>query len=157
MRRFHEVHTNWEICDRRKRISIKEKGKVYRALNSEEKIIIQYHIDAIENINQNKKKCDYALYVYDNLEALKDDDRVIFIELKGKNIKKAILQIEVSINDLVQSHRLKPKRIDARIVASGVPKPNILRSDLIRLRTSLVKYGNGVVEIGTNGNYEERL
>lgn len=157
MSRFHEIHTNWCFCDRRKKISISEKGKKYFATNKEEKEVAQYHLDAPDNTDETHKKCDFALYLFDDDDISKDADRVIFIELKGKDIKRAFQQIQNSIDDWVVAFNIRPRRIDARVVAMGVPNPKIISSDLLRLRNRVFEYGNGDVLIGSNGYFSEDL
>lgn len=157
MNRFHEIHTNWSYCDRRKRISIKEKGKKYSASNLEEKIVVQFHIDDIDNTDNTAKKCDYALYIHDDEDEYKDDDRLILIELKGKDVTRALKQISSTIDNWVESYNLKPRKIDARIVVSGMQNPRYISTDLQRLRKRLIKFDEGSVEIGSNGNFIEEL
>lgn len=157
MRRFHEVHRNWLFCDRRKIISISEKGKKYFATNKEEREVAQYHIDAPDNTDKTHKKCDFALYLFDSEDISKDADRLIFIELKGTDIKRALQQIQNSIDDWVAVFHIRPRRMDARVVASCVQNPNIIRSDMFRLKRRLSEYGNGDVQIGSNGNFREDL
>lgn len=157
MRRFHEIHTNWNFCDRRKIISISEKGKKYFATNKEEREVAQYHVDAPDNTDKTHKKCDLALYLFDDDDISKDADRLIFIELKGKDIKRALQQIQNSINDWVAVFHIRPRRMDARVVASCVQNPKIISTDILRLKNRLSEYGNGDVQIGSNGNFREVL
>jgi DNA topoisomerase IA len=149
MSKFHEVHNRWLFCDRRKIISISEKGKKYCATNKEEKKIAQYHIDTPDSTNETHKKCDYALYIFDNEDINKDVDRVIFIELKGKDITHAIKQIHETIDDWVEAFKIRPAKIDARVVASYVPIPAIKRADLLGLENRLNRYGKGDLKIAS--------
>jgi hypothetical protein len=149
MSRFHEVHKHWLFCDRRKKISICEKGKKYCATNKEEKKIAQYHIDIPDSTNETHKKCDYALYIFDNEDSSKDADRVIFIELKGKDIAHAIKQIHETIDDWVEAFKIRPAKMDARVVASYVQIPAIMRADLLGLENRLNRYGKGNLRIAS--------
>jgi hypothetical protein len=71
--------------------------------------------------------CDFLMLV--------EDKAVYLIELKGSDVEKAIKQIESTLNTL--SDKLKHKTIYVRIVPRKVPVPNIVRTDVERLRRRL--------------------
>ena len=56
---------------------------------------------------------------------LKDTDVVYFIELKGGDYEKALLQIQSTIETLVVKPEIKTSKVHARIVLSKVRVPNI--------------------------------
>lgn len=141
MARFYEVYTNWKACDRRKLISLTEKGKTFYGDNNKEKEVAQYHIDNKHNsVTSNNVRCDYAIYIFDRKNKNLDDDRLIFIELKGSDIKQGIRQIEQTIRDWI-IYGLNPKRVDARIVVSKSPNPRYYSTDEIRLKKKLKELG----------------
>ncbi|WP_019539650.1 hypothetical protein [Proteiniphilum acetatigenes] len=154
MERFHEIHTRRVECDRRKRISIKEKGKRYLGINNDEKVIAKYHLDDPEHPVEGIR-CDYALYVYDDENQAKDDDRLIFIELKGSDIEQAIQQISNSIRDWVVNYSIRPRKLDARIISSGCRNPQYYKTNQVRLEKELNKYGQGNLIVATRQFTEE--
>lgn len=149
----YNIHTNHFVCDRRKKISLEENKRKYRANNSLEKMVAQYHLDTE---TKPPKKCDYAIYIYDDEDETKNDNRLIFIELKGSDILSATKQISQSINDFVKIPNIECKVIDARIVASKVPTPNIKSTDIVKCKDLLKQYG-GCLIIRSNGNFEEDI
>ncbi|SEA15581.1 hypothetical protein SAMN05216331_12218 [Porphyromonadaceae bacterium KH3R12] len=157
MKKFNEIHSCYFLRDRRKKISLHENGKKYHATNPDEKYVAQYRVDDPDEQNVENKKCDYALYIFDDEEAKKDDDRLIFIELKGKDIARAIKQISKSIETWVVAHDIWPRKMDARVVAAGYPNPKYVRSDELRLNKTLYKYGKGELKVSSNGRFEENL
>ena len=154
MTRFNEFLTNHFCCDRRSTVSLKENGKRYTANNILKKTVAQYHIDTSSTP---PKKCDYALYIFDNENPLNDDNRVIFVELKGSDILQAIKQISQSINDFVVLPNIKCRALDARIVASRSPNPRYYETAHIKLNMRLRSFGGSNLKIGTNGNFEENI
>jgi preprotein translocase subunit Sec63 len=91
----------------------------------------------------------FALYLFDDEDISKDADRVIFIELKGKDIHHAIKQIDETIGDWVVAFKIRPAKMDARVVASSIPNPKFIRADLLRLENRLYEYGKGDVLIAS--------
>ncbi|MDN5292446.1 MAG: hypothetical protein PWQ06_2685 [Anaerophaga sp.] len=91
----------------------------------------------------------FALYLFDDEDISKDADRVIFIELKGKDIAHAIKQINETIDDWVLAFNIRPAKMDARVVASSTPNPKFIRADLLRLENRLYEYGKGDVLIAS--------
>lgn len=157
MSKFNEIHTNWFCRDRRKNISLEEKKKKYLAENPEEKCVAQYRIDNPDEPNVENKKCDFALYVHDDEEPLKCDDRLIFIELKGTDINRAFKQITKTIEDWVIAYNIRPRRMDARVVAARVPSPHYVSTEQARLQKRLNRYDQGDIKIGSNGYFKEIL
>lgn len=153
MPRIYNVH-DCEVCDRRKIISLKENRKTYVANNILEKKVAQYHLDTE---TRPPKKCDYALYIFDNEIPENDDNRVVFIELKCSNVRDAIDQICQSIIYFIINPRIECNQIDARIVSSRVPNPNFYSTQEVKLKKLLRRFGCGSLEIGSNGYFEENI
>lgn len=153
MARFNEVHTDHFVCDRRKTISLEENKKKYLANNVSNKLVAQYHLDTT---TAPPKKCDYAIYIFDNENPLNDDNRVIFVELKGSDISEAIEQICQSINDRIIQPKIDCKYVDARIVASQCPPPRYYGTKEVKLNQLLIPHGRRL-KIGSNKYYEENI
>lgn len=141
MSRFKDKHSNFDSCTRDRRISFREKGKEYKADNVDLKKTARYRIDDKSDIKNDNKRCDYALYIFDPEKPNLDDDRLILIELKGSDIARAIKQIKQSIKDLVESYKLNPKRVDARIVVSKNRNPKYYATNEVRLKSRLKSFG----------------
>lgn len=148
-KRFKDVYTNYSVCDRRRTVSIKEKGKNYIAENINLKQIAQYHIDDSDETSPDSERCDYAIYIFDENEPTKDDDRLIFIELKGSNVKKAIEQIKASFDEKIKKTRVVVTKVDARIITSQTPNPNYYSTERVALENKLIRHGKGNLIIST--------
>ncbi len=146
MKKFHEKHTNYLSIDRRTIAVCEAKGRKYSAINKERKKIAIYQTD--DGMRDDIKQCDYAFYIL-------EDDRVIFIELKGSNIEHAIKQIESTLQTYITNYSIEPHRIDARIVASRVRSPKYYSTSARRLKQKLSKYGKGTFEVATQTKIEE--
>lgn len=153
MKRFHEKHTNQQYRDRRAKVTLREKRTSYTANNSQCKEVAVYHTD--DGQHQNNKRCDYAIYIFDEENSEQDDDRVIFVELKGSNIEHAIKQIDSTLQAYITDHNLNPCRIDARVVATRVRNPKYYSTIARRLKQKLNKYGKGTFEVNTKSITEE--
>jgi hypothetical protein len=109
-----------EVLD--KVIAVKENGKSFRILNGKRMKISKYIIDGCI-IKGTEERCDYAFKVHDL-------DRVIFLELKGCDIKKAVSQLSNTIK--IAGHLIEGKR-SCHIVSSRCP---ILAPELQVLKKS---------------------
>ncbi|MEH1777743.1 MAG: hypothetical protein V7L26_01040 [Nostoc sp.] len=77
------------------------------------------------------EKCDYLIL---NCQ----DKLAFFVELKGQDLKKALVQIDLSISILM--HEIPDFKIYARIVLNRTPSPNINSSTEIKLKKRLKKH-----------------
>ena len=141
MSRFNNTHRDYISCSRKRNIGISEKGKRYSATNRSRKEIAEYRIDDESYRRNQNKRCDYVLYVFDTENSALDDDRLIFIELKGSDVVRAIKQINQSIIDLVEAYNLNPKRVDARIVISKNRNPSFYAVEERKLKSKLRIFG----------------
>ena len=110
--------------DCRSKANCKEKGKSYTFDQSacrKKFPIIGLHVDGGIVDDKDCNKCDYAYILLDSIDRGKG--RVIFVELKGGNVKHAIQQLESTISmDIFSNLSQEYKKIYARIVSSSVPK-----------------------------------
>lgn len=144
MSRFHKVHTNPSYRDRRKTVSLKENKMNYIAKNPNEKEVLLYRTD---NPAQTNRRCDYVLYIMDSENEFQDEDRLILIELKGKDVERGITQITQTLEDYVTKKKISINRVDARIIVSRSPTPRLYASYERRLNIRLKKKGKGKLQI----------
>lgn len=101
----------WRDC--REEIICEENKMKYKLKNDNASELTKYHVDG-QLISGESKKCDYMLI---NLKS--DAYKVIFVELKGKDVQAAIEQID-STYKLLKSHLqgLSKVKFYGRIVLS---------------------------------------
>ena len=119
--------------DRRVLLVAQENSREYRLSNPARTRLLKYRVDG--HWPQKKTTCDYAI-------GLPDKKRIILIELKGKDIRHAAVQILDTI-EYISTKKLDVE-IHARIVLSRVSRPDIRSSDVIRLEKELIKYKGDV-------------
>lgn len=99
----------------RKVVSVKEKGKKYTLNLIPPKECVGYQVDGY--IIKEGNKCDKLIVV----DCVEHGWAEIFVELKGKDINHAILQLEETLKKESFSHQtIKVKR--ARIVGQSIPR-----------------------------------
>ncbi len=115
-----------EYDDARPIAILKDKGNscTYRLINNSARHLTAYNIDG-GILKNSLPKCDKALYV--SAENGKTNDILYLVEFKGKHINDATEQIESTIKQLIVAPKIKVDKLNARIVATGVPK--ILKKD----------------------------
>ena len=94
-------------------ISTSENHKTFRIKNINSRKIRKVEVDGCL-ISDDRKRCDYLF------EIDKPITKVIYLELKGKNINRAYEQLEATIGYLKKRHEAVKK--EAYIIASRVPK-----------------------------------
>ena len=111
-------------------LKCEENRKVYR-LSTEGCKVAKYHVDG-GMINDTVQKCDYMVICYGN------DNKIIFVELKGNDTSHACDQLKNTIDLLSKKFTLlKNKRFYARIINTK-SVPNIKTTPHYRnLRTKL--------------------
>ena len=122
-----------EFCDTRKTIVVRDSGnkQEYRVTNDNGKEICKIKVDGC--LIKEGERCDYLILAC-------EDKSAFFVELKGHDLKKAIAQINSSINKLMTE--IKEFKIYARIVLNRNPTPDINSSIEIKLKKRL-KQQNG--------------
>ncbi|MCW1968081.1 MAG: hypothetical protein KIH69_008180 [Anaerolineae bacterium] len=124
--------------DQRSQISLRENKKEYRAMNHERKILFCYHIDGemIEH-DSGQKACDYGLGV-------PTDNRLLLIELKGKNLAHAIKQISDTLDFL--GDKINNLKVDAHIILSRNNPTDLKGSDFRHLEAKLKQKQKGTLK-----------
>ena len=103
----------------RKILATSEKGKTYRVEMKPAKNCAVYQVDG--DIITKGDKCDKLVLVETNA----DDNHwtEVFVELKGKDVGHAVVQLRESIKNPIFKHS-SVKTKWARIVAQSIPKSN---------------------------------
>jgi len=118
-----------EFTDKRTRISVEEKKKIYSARNKNQNEVCLIRID--DCLIEEGNKCDYLL--------LNCDSKVsYFIELKGKDMLHAVEQIDRSIDLLI--NKISEYAVNARIVLKKVYPPDLKSNKYKKLEKKLKKY-----------------
>ena len=94
-------------------ISVSENNMNFRVINKHLVTIRTVTVDGCL-INDKRQRCDYLFEIDDPC------NKVIYLELKGCDVKKALKQLESTIKACSKRHRAIPK--SCYIVASRVPK-----------------------------------
>ena len=120
-----------------------ENKSTYRYVNNARQCVAKIRVDGGLIRNTGTKKCDWLVINWDLAHSF-------FIELKGSDIRKAISQINVTL-DLLWSD-VKKTGIDvahARIVLSKTPRPNLMPNEKRKLEIRLKdkEYGGGTVKV----------
>lgn len=134
------------ICDKRSIVTVKERGKTYNLNNSQSKYeICQIKTDPCLS-PQGAPRCDYLLWVCDK-------DTVYLVELKGKDLLRAVKQILETLEFFKED--FGSCIVHARIVAGSItPK---MRNDLIfRKLREILKKNNGSL-IDSAGEMTDKL
>ena len=97
-------------------IAVSEKGKTFRLDNPNRRTIVQVKVDGCL-ITGERERCDYLFEI--PIAPTPPTHRVCYVELKGKNIEKAISQI-ISTIEYTKQQYAKFKK-EAYIVSSRVP------------------------------------
>jgi hypothetical protein len=120
-----------EFCDSRKTIVVKDSGnkQEYRVTNNNGKEICKIKVDGC--LIKESERCDYLILSC-------EDKSAFFVELKGHDLKKAIVQIDSSLTNLMTE--IKEFKIYARIVLNRNPTPDINSSVEIKLKNRLKKH-----------------
>lgn len=136
-----------EFKEKRKICIAYENGKKYQLNNVSDITIRKVNVDKCLVQNIGEKRCDFLM----DTDDLK---RVFFIELKGRDLNKAVIQIYSTII------YLKPEfmnyRIDARIVGSK-DVPGFKNTPDYKKLAKEVLPTKGTIERGTNNIYTENI
>lgn len=109
-------------CTSKARLMVEENGRKFVLIVSDWKNVEKIKVDGTLICNQEKEKCDYFFFYYPSGKT-KNDRHAYFVELKGKNIGKAMSQIISTIQCLMQEGLLKNISLQkAFIVSSRFPQ-----------------------------------
>lgn len=115
-----DIKLNKSKCKCSSRFNVKENKSRFSICSNSTKLVEKYKVDGyLFDKRSSHKKCDY-LFVYHH----KKIDTIIFVELKGEDIEKAVRQLEntISIFDGEQFFRRMNKfALIGAIVSTGYP------------------------------------
>ena len=100
--------------DHRKVISLKEKGKEYRAINDKEKSCVILQIDGGIISGNTGSRCDKGLIVI-------DDNTFYLVELKGVDLSTACIQLRVTLDYFQQELKVWDYDYRCRAVVAKMP------------------------------------
>ena len=136
-----------EFNDNRKAFVAEENRKKYNLNNPSGQFIRKVKIDKCLDQNSGEKRCDYLM-------DCKNLKRVIFIELKGSDLNKAVVQIHTTIVHL--KNEFLNYNIDARIIGSK-DVPNFKNTPAYRKLAKQVLPTGGKIIRATNNIYIETI
>lgn len=136
----------------RKIVSVSEKGTKYK-LATDDKYSAVFQIDGYIIKKEEGRKCDKLILVRKDNTA-KEDWTELFVELKGKDILRAIDQLRATLKDPKFRHQSN-KDIRARIVANSYPS-NKANSDMEKAKRDFRKDFNCDLRSVKNGQ-EDKL
>ncbi len=97
-------------------IAVTEKGKTFRLHNPNRRTIVQVKVDGCL-ITGEHERCDWLFVI--PIEPTPPSHRICYVELKGKNVEKAISQIISTIEYTKQQYAKFNK--EGYVVSSRVP------------------------------------
>lgn len=136
----------------RKIVSVSENGTKYR-LATDDKCSAVFQIDGYIIKKEEGRKCDKLILVRKDNTA-KEDWTELFVELKGKDILRAIDQLRATLKNPKFRHQSN-KDIRARIVANSYPS-NKANSDMEKAKRDFRKDFNCDLRSVKNGQ-EDKL
>lgn len=125
--------------DKRTTISLRDKGSrvEYRAENPKKYEIQGYKVDGGVISQEQGKACDYLLLTIEKKQAR-------LIEIKGRDLPKALKQIESSLNHFEKV--LKDQNLFGRIVLSKNGAPRIMNTPpVLKLKKRLKNLGGNLI------------
>lgn len=133
---FYNEYHNQEYIDFhdcRTSIVLRQEGQKnspkYQLVNACKKEVVKYRIDP-GVIGTDGKKCDYGVYT--------EDRRLILVEIKGGDYGHALKQIGETVDQLFHKPEVKVDRLDARVVLTRTPSPDLYRTEEKKLRKKLI-------------------
>lgn len=117
--------------DQRQFLSLSEAGKNYRLNNPNLRRLLCYQVDGGIITNQ-EERCDYAV-------GIPQKGELYFIELKGKDFRKAASQVLQTLRTL--DARINGYILYARIVLSRVQRPDLRATSVIALERMIARSG----------------
>lgn len=136
-----------EFCDTRKICKVEENNKRYILENKSGTSLKKIKVDGCIRQEIGEKRCDYLV------EAI-HLKRAFFIELKGGDLNRAILQIHSTI--IYLKSEFLNFRLDARIVGRR-DVPDLISTPGYKKLAKLILPTKGTIERGTNENFTEKI
>jgi len=126
-----------------KDIPVSEKKRAFRLKNPKQEYLNKIIVDGcLFDKNSSERRCDFLFEILGE----KTFTKVIYVELKGKNIAHAYEQLTSTINNCLKEHSDCAK--ECYIVASKV-KPRI-RPEIQSMKVKMKKSFNATLNISTN-------
>jgi hypothetical protein len=123
-------------------ITAKENGMQLVIKNPTQKQITKIRVDDCV-ITDESKRCDYMFEITDT-SLSKNIYRVIYLELKGRHIQEAYVQLATTIDRFIAEHRTCKK--ECHIVSSKVP---MTASDVQQLKIKMLKNKQATLIVST--------
>jgi hypothetical protein len=128
-------HACCEYCDHRREIKVEQKRVCCYKNNLSQQLFCVIEVDGCLISTAESKKCDYML--------LNCEDIIIYlIELKGKDVNRALSQLESTI-DVLKNERyfIEAKTVNAYAILAHKPKPAIYTKAQLKLAKKLKRMG----------------
>lgn len=113
-------------------VAVSEKRSRYELHNNSAKEICKIKVDGC--LINNGARCDYLFLIC-------NDEIAFFVELKGKNLKHAIEQLNNSIDTILPS--IGSFKIHARVIVFSVTVPNVQNNPFVLKLRRKIKSLNG--------------
>jgi hypothetical protein len=130
-----EISTN-------KIITAKENSMRFNINNPSGKLVTKIKVDGCV-ITDDSKRCDYMFEITD-IARSKNICRVIYLELKGRHIQEAYVQLVTTIDRFIIEHRSCKK--ECHIVSSKVP---MTAADVQQLKIKMLKNKQAALIVST--------
>ncbi len=139
----NKSYSDCTSCSNGSKILVEENKKRYILQNSSG--VCKVRIDGCLILAQDRAKCDFMVIICDTKD-------VYFIELKGRDLLRAVEQLSQTI-DYFKSQITG--RVFARVVLSKVANPRAIEVDakIVKLRKLLKQYGGNLAY--SSGTYEK--
>ena len=120
-------------CNCSSRFKVKENKSSFSICCNEPKLVDKYKIDGYFDCDITHRKCDYLFTCHYNTET------IIFVELKGTDIKHAIRQLDETISIFAKEQffvQIKDFVLIGAIVSTGYPSDD---ATFRKLKTNIIK------------------
>lgn len=124
------------------KIKVEENGKKAVFCNESRRAIAKVQFDGC--VRKNAEACDYIV--------IDESIGYVLVELKGKDVEKALAQINSSV-DFIQKNKVLSGKFGALIVCSGVKRSPAFTTLHQRLKSEFAKKYKAPIFI-VNGEYE---
>lgn len=102
----------------RQNLSLKEKQTIYRLEFDRRRSCVAFQVDG--DIVKRGNKCDFLVLAREESKSGEEKWKAVFIELKGTDVKHALIQLDASMSNPLFNHASTSER-HARIVAKSFP------------------------------------
>ena len=127
------------------KIRVEENGKKAVFLNIGRARCLRVHVDGC--LIKQATACDWLVVM--------GDEGAVLVELKGKDVEHALVQLETTMEHIVASKKY-PNRVAALVVCGGVPKHPSFDTKLQRAKSRLVARFKAPLHV-VHGNFEYEI